>query len=224
MSRPGHDDPAAPLDPLKLASLLLLYPTRELRAALASLDDRDLRGLRKSRRSVAALLEWYAATPIAEVCRAYTETFDFTKQRSLHLSYHLHGDRRQRGISLLRLKQAYEAAGYELSSSELPDYLPLMLEFAALAPAAGRELLGEHVIAIELVRAGLRQEDNVFAAALDLVAEQVPGLNSRQLAKLRRLAASGPPTEEVGLEPFAPPEVMGDGEGGMPLPMVGGRP
>ena len=215
---------AEPVGPLKLASLLLQYPSPELGEAVATVDERDLRGLRRSRRGVAALLEWYAAAPLGELCRIYTETFDFSKQRTLHLSYHVHGDRRQRGIALLRLKQAYEAAGLELSSGELPDYLPLMLEFADLVPAAGRELLSEHAVSIELVRASLRRDSNVYAGALDLVSEQLPGLSKRELTKLRRLAASGPPSEEVGLEPFAPPEVMGDGVEGTPLPLIGGRP
>lgn len=218
-------DPAAPLSPCKLGSLLLQYPSPELQSALGSVGDRDLAALRRSRPAVRGLLEWYASASPADLCGAYSETFDFSKARSLHLTYHLHGDRRQRGIALLRLKQSYEAAGWELGSSELPDHLPLMLEFAALVPAAGSELLGEHSIPIALIRAALHKDDNVFAPALDLVAEQLPGLSARQVAKLRRLAASGPPTEQVGLEPFAPPEIMGDGgDGGMPLPMVGGRP
>lgn len=211
-----------PVDSLKLASLLLQYPTPELRAALAAVEERDLRGLRRSRKGVRGLLERYASATVEELDRAYVETFDFSKQRSLHLTYHLHGDRRQRGIALLRLKQAYEAAGLELSSGELPDYLPLMLEFAALHPGPGRELLGEHAVSIELVRASLRRDSNAYAPALDLVSEQLPGLSRRELARLRRLAASGPPSEEVGLEPFAPPEVMGDGPGAPPLPLVGG--
>ena len=219
------------LDPYKLASLLLQYPTAELREALASVEREDLRGLRRSRSAVARLLELYATASTGELDRLYTETFDFSKQRSLHLTYHLHGDSRQRGIALLRLKQAYEAAGFELSSAELPDYLPLMLEFAVLAPAAGRELVAQHAVSIELVRASLRRDDNPSAGAFDLVAERLPGLSRRELAKLRRLAAEGPPTEQVGLEPFAPPEVMGGGEGlpampGMPSgpqPLVGGR-
>lgn len=215
---------AAPIEPLKLASLLLQYPNPEMRDALATLGERDLRSLRGDRRQVGRLLGWYATTPIGELCRIYTETFDFSKQRTLHLTYHLHGDRRQRGIALLRLKQAYEAAGLELGSSELPDYLPLMLEFAALVPDAGRALLNEHAISIELIRASLRRDSNPYAPALDLVSGQLPGLTSRQLGRLRRLAASGPPSEEVGLEPFAPPEVMGDAEGGMPRPLIGGRP
>ena len=218
-----------PVDPLKLASLLLLYPTPELRAALAAVEPRDLAGLRRSRAAVEALLEHYATASTGELDRLYTETFDFSKQRSLHLSYHLHGDSRQRGIALLRLKQAYEAAGFEFIGSELPDYLPLMLEFATLAPDAGRELLAQHAVSIELVRASLRRDGNLYAGALDLVVERLPGLSRRELAKLRRLAAEGPPTETVGLEPFAPPEVMGadpDPSGGMPVlpqPLVGGR-
>jgi len=220
-----------PVDPLKLASLLLQYPTAELREALAAVDERDLSGLRRSRTAVSALLEHYATASPGEFDRLYAETFDFSKQRSLHLTYHLHGDSRQRGIALLRLKQAYEAAGFEFTTSELPDYLPLMLEFADLAPDAGRELLAQHGVSIELIRASLRRDGNPYAGALDLVAEQLPGLSRRELAKLRRLAAEGPPTEQVGLEPFAPPEVMGSdpaAAGGMPpvqpKPLIGGRP
>jgi nitrate reductase delta subunit len=217
------------IDPLKLASLLLQYPTPELRAALAGIEPRDLEALRRSRAAVAALLEHYTTASTGELDRLYTETFDFSKQRSLHLTYHLHGDSRQRGIALLRLKQAYEAAGFEFVTSELPDYLPLMLEFAALAPDAGRELLAQHAVSIELIRASLRRDANPYAGALDLVAERLPGLSRRELAKLRRLAAEGPPTEQVGLEPFAPPEVMGadpqavDRMPTLPKPLVGGR-
>lgn len=219
-----------PIDSFKLASLLLQYPTPELRAALAGVEPRDLEGLRRSRGAVAALLDRYATAPSGELDRLYTETFDFSKQRSLHLTYHLHGDSRQRGIALLRLKQGYEAAGLEFTTAELPDYLPLMCEFAALVPDAGRELLAQHAVSIELIRASLRRDANPYAGALDLVAERLPGLSRRELAKLRRLAAEGPPTEQVGLEPFAPPEVMGEGPeagGGIPAlpePLVGGRP
>lgn len=220
---------SAAIDPFKLASLLLQYPTPELRAALADVEPRDLAGLHRSREAVEALLEHCAAASTGGLDRLYTETFDFSKQRSLHLTYHLHGDSRQRGMALLRLKQAYEAAGFEFVTSELPDYLPLMLEFAALAPDAGRELLAQHAISIELIRASLRRDANPYAGALDLVAERLPGLSRRELAKLRRLAAEGPPTEQVGLEPFAPPEVMGaDPQAAeltptLPQPLVGGR-
>lgn len=215
---------AEPIHPLKLVSLLLQYPSAELREGLSALERSDLEALGRCRGPVEQLLERYRAEPLEETQRRYVETFDFSKQRALYLTYHLHGDRRQRGIALLRLKQAYAAAGFELSSSELPDFLPLMLEFAALASDdAGRDLLEEHRVAIELVRAALHESRSPYAALLDVVAERLPGLTRRQVAKLKRLAAEGPPSEEVGLEPFGPPEMMPDA--GEPAePLIGGRP
>lgn len=200
-----------PVPAAKLASLLLSYPDEPVRAALGAVEERDLRRLGRERRGVERLLAHYAATPASELCRSYAQTFDFSKPRSLHLTYHVHGDSRARGMALLRLKQAYDAAGFDLVADELPDFLPLMLEFAALVPKAGEELLAQHKVSIELVRASLDAERSPWAPALDLVAAMLPGMTAREVAKLRRLAASGPPTEEVGLEPFAPPEMLGAG-------------
>jgi nitrate reductase delta subunit len=122
----------------------------------------------------------------------------------------VHGDRRQRGVALLRLKQRYAAAaGLPLLDGELPDYLPVMLEFAALAPEdIGLAALAECREAIELVRAALHDAGSQYASLLDAVAAVLPRLSSAQAARVRRLAAEGPPSEQVGLEPFAPPEVM----------------
>ena len=130
-------------------------------------------------------------------------------------------------MALLRLRQAYAAAGYGVDEAELPDYLPLMLEFAALAPEPGQALLEQNRVSIELVRASLAREEDPYGALLELVAAELPGLTRRQISRVRRLAADGPPTEQVGLEPFAPPEVMPGAEGaGGPgaAPLVGGRP
>jgi nitrate reductase molybdenum cofactor assembly chaperone NarJ/NarW len=208
------------LHPLKLVSMLLLYPSAELQEAVQELRGDELGG--RATEGLGPFLDWYRATPLADLQASYVETFDFTKRNSLHLTYHLNGDRRQRGLALLRLKQAYAAAGLEVTPQELPDYLPLVLEFAALAPEPGRELLGEHRVAIELVRSSLRDQGSPWAPALDLVAHALPGLTRSQLSRLRRLAAEGPPTEEVGLEPFAPPEVMPQPGGPPAEPMVGG--
>jgi nitrate reductase delta subunit len=202
--------PAEPLHPLKLASVLLQYPDPDRREAAAAVRELDLEPA--SARQAERLHEfcgWYSTTQVADLQRLYVAAFDFTKHCSLHLTYHVHGDRRQRGMAMLRLKGAYRAAGFEPPGTELPDYLPLMLEFATVAPApAGRELLEEHRVAIELVRGGLRREDSRFLPLLDAVVEGMPRLGSQKIARIKRLAAEGPPHEEVGLEPFAPPEVM----------------
>jgi nitrate reductase molybdenum cofactor assembly chaperone NarJ/NarW len=187
---------------LKLLSLLLQYPTDELleaRAELAAAADGP----------IARFAQWWAGEPAQDLRRTYVETFDFTRRNSLYLTYHVHGDRRQRGVALLRLKQRYAAAGLELRDGELPDYLPVMLEFAALAPAdIGLAALAESRDAIELIRASLHEARSPYAVLLDELAALLPGLTGAQAARVRRLAAEGPPSEQVGLEPFAPPEVM----------------
>ena len=195
---------------LKLLSLLLQYPTDDLLAARAELA---VAGAGEGR-AVERFLDWWAREPARELQRAYVETFDFTRRNSLYLSYHVHGDRRQRGVALLRLKQRYAAAGLELLDGELPDYLPVMLEFAALAPPdVGLAALAESRDAVELVRASLHEAGSPYALLLDAIAELLPGLTGAQAARVRRLAAEGPPSEQVGLEPFAPPEVMPMGTG-----------
>ena len=195
---------------LKLLSLLLQYPADDL---LAGRDELAAAGSGEGR-AVERFLDWWAGEPARDLQRTYVETFDFTRRNSLYLTYHVHGDRRQRGVALLRLKQSYAAAGFELLDGELPDYLPVMLEFAALAPPdLGLAALVEARDALELVRTSLHEAGSPYALLLDAVADLLPGLTGAQAARVRRLAAEGPPSEQVGLEPFAPPEVMPMGTG-----------
>ena len=211
--------------PLKLVTLLLQYPSAELQAAAASTVEVDIAPARKGQAArLREFCAWYAAQPVGDLQRLYVEAFDFTKRCSLHLSYHVHGDRRQRGVAMLELKRAYREAGFAPPGDELPDFLPLMLEFAALAPnGAGEALLERHRVALELIGAGLKREGSPFAQLLDAVLANLGRLSAAKLARVRRLAAEGPPTEAVGLEPFAPPEVMPpDGDGAAARPLVGG--
>lgn len=216
---------AEQVHPFKLVSLLLQYPSEELREAAAAAAAVEIAPARRGQATrLREFSAWYAATPIGELRRLYVDAFDFTKQCSLHLTYHVHGDRRQRGMAMLQLKDSYRAAGFEPPGDELPDYLPLMLEFAALAPGgAGEGLLEDHRVSLELVAAGLRHDSSPFAPLVEVVLAGLGRLSSQKLARVRRLAAEGPPAEEVGLEPFAPPEVMPpDGAGDIARPMVGG--
>jgi nitrate reductase delta subunit len=146
---------------------------------------------------------------VDELERLYVEAFDFSKQCSLHLTYHVHGDRRQRGVAMLELKRAIRDAGFEPPGDELPDYLPLLLEVAALADGdAGVRLLEDQRVGLELVRRGLAGESSPFEEPVAIAMAGLGRLSAAKLARIRRLAADGPPAEEVGLEPFAPPEVM----------------
>jgi nitrate reductase delta subunit len=194
-----------------LCSLLLQYPDEEtlaaheeLRALVAELPGSP------AAESLARFLDWWESTNPIEIAQHYVETVDLHKRSGLYLTFYSDGDRRERGRALLRLKRLYRAAGLPLEGGgELPDYLPVMLEFAASAPGGrGEIVLREHRAALELVRLGLRDLDSPYAALLDAVCETVGAASAGERALARKLAKSGPPQELVGLEPFAPPEVM----------------
>jgi nitrate reductase delta subunit len=189
----------------RLLSLLLQYPDEELLAgraeleqALAALPEGEVRA------GVASFLASCDGVALGELRAGYVATFDFDRRASLHVTYHTHGDRRQRGIELVRLKRRFAAAGLVLADGELPDYLPALLEFAALAPEGeGAALLAEHRAALELVRSRLHEAGSRYASLLDALATTLPPLTRAQAERARRLAEEGPPMELVGLEPAA---------------------
>lgn len=203
--RPAGDSPLLH----RIASILLRYPEETVLArldevaaavpALADTADRD---------RLATVTGRLRALDTTEAAQAYVETFDHTRRRSLHLTYYRHGDTRARGIALLALKHVYRRADHEPPDTELPDFLPLILEFASLAPEPGRRVLLQCQSGLELLRQALRDRDDLYAPVLDAVCGRLPRPRGRDRDTLRRLAAEGPPGEQVGLEPFAPPEYL----------------
>jgi nitrate reductase molybdenum cofactor assembly chaperone NarJ/NarW len=199
----------APPELFQIASLLLRYPSAsalerdaEVGEAVAALPQRPRAPLERF------LAHRREASPL-DLEREYVETFDTRRRCTLNVSYYLYGDTRRRGVALLRLKRMYAAAGLVLDSDELPDHLPVMLEFAALAPPGyGEHVLQEHRVGIELLLLGLRGGGRPHADVIEVVSAALPRLGLSQSRAVRKLAAEGPPDEQVGLEPFAPPEVM----------------
>ena len=188
----------------KLASVLLQYPTRALFDGLDELDAAARSAPRAARGHLAAFLAWLRATPPHEVAQHYVETFDLRRRSALYLTYYRHGDTRRRGMALLAFKTAYRAAGLEPDGAELPDYLPVVLDFAAVAPG-GEDLLRRHRADLELLRRALHEAGTPYARVVDAVCAQLPRLGRRDLLRVRAAEQQGPPAEDVGLEPFAPP-------------------
>jgi nitrate reductase molybdenum cofactor assembly chaperone NarJ/NarW len=184
-------------------SLLLQYPVPETARSARDLAAELERARGAPAAAVRAFAEGLEGVPLAELQRRYVETFDFDAGSSLHLTYHLYGDQRRRGPALIELKQRYAECGLHLEEGgELPDYLPVVLEFAELAPRGeGARLLAELREPLELVRSRLRERESPYALLLDAVVAQLPRLTGRQEARVRDLAEEGPPTELVGLEP-----------------------
>jgi nitrate reductase molybdenum cofactor assembly chaperone NarJ/NarW len=194
----------------KLCSLALCYPDQELLDARTQLSSAvaDLSPT-PARTALERFCGWWEHEDPLALQQHYVTTFDLHKRCGLYLTFYGEGDRRERGVSLLRLKRLYRAAGLPLEGSELPDYLPAMLEFAAAAPPGhGQGVLREHRAALELVRLSLRERETPYAHVLDAVCLTVGDISAADRARTIKLAASGPPQELVGLEPFAPPEVM----------------
>lgn len=209
MRRP-HPSPAAA--PWALLSFLLRYPGPEVAGARDELAA-EVSALPEGPVRIALgrfLAGWRG--PATELAATYVETFDLRRRASLHLTYYAHGDTRERGMALLRLKKLYRAAGLPMESAELPDHLTVMLAFAALAPAGhGEALLAEHRPAIELLRLSLHDLDSPYAHVLDAVAALLAPLSAGERSEVARLAREGPPEEAVGLEPYGPPEAMPTG-------------
>ncbi len=194
-----------------IASALLRYPDEELMAALPAIRQAALTERVPHAQRVTELIDAWLARELTDLQAEYVEVFDMGRKTSLYLSWHQYGDQRQRGLVLLKLKRIYQEHGLAPVEDELPDWLPMILQFAAVAPApVGVDLLEKWRAPIELVRRCLRDRDRSQVVLLDLVSATLPKLGSSVGAAVEKLLAEGPPTEEVGLEPFvnAMPEVL----------------
>ena len=235
MSR-KHPRPSLPEKQLAVAwqsaSLLLGYPDEQLLGQLdlirAASHDLPV-SLGEPIRQVVVHLE---STPLHAVQADYVETFDTRRRNSLFLTYFAHGDTRKRGVALLRFKQTYLRSGFVLDASpeaggELPDHLCVVLEFAAtIDQRLGWGLLLDHRAGLELLRMSLREAGSPWAGAVEAVCATLPPLRGDEREAVRRLAAEGPPEEEVGLTPYATPAfdpgpAAPVDSGPQPLPMPG---
>lgn len=203
------------------ASLLLAYPDERVaeRTALAARVAAAVPGPLGGplRRTITHL----DRTPLVDLQADYVATFDARRRHSLFLTYFAHGDTRRRGVALLRFKQTYLASGFRPVEDELPDHLCVVLEYAGTIDAdGGRRLLLDHRAGLEVLRLGLEDGGSPWAGAVAAVSATLPPLGADERAAIARLAADGPPQEEVGLEPYAVPG------GPVPLPtpvFPGGR-
>lgn len=194
---------------LQSASVCLRYPDEQVieqfqlvRAAVRTLPaDRP-------REQLTAFLDAAAATGPNRFAEHYVRIFDQRRRCCLYLTWWSDGETRRRGTSLATLKQRYRAAGMEPAGTELPDFLPAVLEYAATGDLAdGLALLQEHRPGLELLRLALIDAETLYAAVLEAVCALLPGPSPTDVAAAKALARSGPPREQVGLElaPFGGP-------------------
>ncbi|PRD41867.1 nitrate reductase molybdenum cofactor assembly chaperone [Phyllobacterium phragmitis] len=151
-------------------SALLTYPSAELCAAVPDIEaaitsQRHLPDTVVS--ELQPLLRELATLDLFELQERYVELFDRTRRLSLHLFEHVHGESRDRGQAMVDLASLYEKGGLELTANELPDYLPLFLEYLSTRPLEeARALLSETASILGELEARLRARNSIYAPVL----------------------------------------------------------
>lgn len=160
---------------LSACALLIGYPDASLRGLLPDLrvalhDEAALSASRLA--ELDALIDTLQQQPALDGEAAYVELFDRGRSTSLHLFEHVHGDSRDRGPAMIDLAQTYEKAGLFLSAGELPDYLPVVLEFASTQPPKeARAFLAEMAHILNALFTALVKRESRYASVVGALIE-----------------------------------------------------
>jgi nitrate reductase delta subunit len=171
----------------KVLSALLTYPTQELQAAadaMSEVVDHERALAPAWRTPLHDLIKEVATGDLYELQERYVNLFDRTRSLSLHLFEHVHGESRDRGQAMVDLKNLYEQYGLQIGAAELPDFLPMFLEFLSTRPRAEAASL-------------LSQPLHVLSA----MADRLDKRGSRYTAVLRALVALAAPAAEQAKAP-----------------------
>lgn len=154
----------------KALGALLDYPTAELQAAAGEVEQalREERAIPQAELDeVSAFIDRLRRSDIMDLQEQWVGLFDRSKRVALHLYEHSHGESRDRGQAMVNLALTYRMNGFELAASEMPDYLPLFLEFLSQVPEEpARRYLGQTIDIIEALRVRLEERDSPYAALL----------------------------------------------------------
>lgn len=172
--------PARPMSlTLRTLAALLGYPSKELGEAVPELRAALAQEGALSPSSTAALeplLADLSTRELFDLQADYSELFDSTRRLSLHLFEHVHGDGKDRGQAMSDLGLEYINHGLEMTSNELPDYIPLFLEFTAqLSPEEARDWLREPIEVLTVLAERLTERETPYAAVLGAVVELADG-------------------------------------------------
>lgn len=178
-------------------SALLDYPEAALIDALSEIEG-ALAASPCARASLSPLVDALKSRSLIESQETYVATFDRTPSQSLHMFEHVHGESRDRGPAMVDLLDEYRALGLEVTSNELPDYVPLFLEVLGLIdPAKAQSLLDEAIHVLNAIGERLAKNDSPYAGVFDVL---------RTLASVEPRALTQPPVRDMdeALEMFGP--------------------
>ncbi|MCC8998474.1 MAG: nitrate reductase molybdenum cofactor assembly chaperone [Candidatus Contendobacter sp.] len=184
---------------LKVLSALLSYPQPEMQAALGEMADVLAReNLLPAREysALLALMNRLASTPLMTLQEQYVASFDRGRALSLYLFEHVYGESRDRGQAMVNLLEAYRQHGFALNARELPDYIPLFLEYLAQRPGGeALDSLTDAMHVMTLIGARLTERGNDYHVVFDALAALVG--EPADIEDIRRQAATEGPDETV---------------------------
>jgi len=184
---------------LKVLSLLLSYPEAETLAALdemAAVIEQEKLLPKTYKKRVLALINSYRGADLLDLQEHYVALFDRGRYVSLHIFEHVHGESRDRGQAMVNLLQMYESHGFEMSTHELPDYIPLFLEFLSQQkPAEAIRLLQDAMPVLSLLGARLAERGSKFKAIFDAL-EGIAG-EPEGIKQIRQQASTETPDETI---------------------------
>ncbi|QNT78181.1 nitrate reductase molybdenum cofactor assembly chaperone [Entomobacter blattae] len=159
----------------RVLSILLSYPTKGMQAAqeemIAAIENEQLLSA-SSQQKITALIKQMANTNLYDLQEQYVELFDRSRELSLHLFEHIHGESKSRGQAMVSLSQLYEQYEVFNVTNELPDYLPLFLEFLSIAPQEKvKTTLVEPLAIFKALTERLEKRDSPYAVVLAALTE-----------------------------------------------------
>lgn len=153
---------------LRALAALLGYPSAELQESIGEIDQafgKEHALPRGDRRRLEPLLQSFRTEELLDLQSTYSELFDRSRAVSLHLFEHVHGDSRERGQAMIDLGEQYVAAGFFLDKSELPDFVPVFLEYASCLPAdEARDMLAQPAHVFAALAERLDKRGSAYAA------------------------------------------------------------
>ncbi|MDH5798969.1 MAG: nitrate reductase molybdenum cofactor assembly chaperone [Paracoccaceae bacterium] len=176
---------------LKALSLILSYPTRELQQAMPEISAvlaSDTRLTGSARRALRPLVEELSGCDIYDLEEQFVLLFDRSRTLSLNLFEHVHGESRDRGGAMVSLVETYREGGFDPVTSELPDHLPVLLEFLSTRPfAEAQDTLADAAHIFEALNARLVRRESPYGAVFASLL-QLAGVKADQDAVAEMLA------------------------------------
>ncbi|MFO7707265.1 MAG: nitrate reductase molybdenum cofactor assembly chaperone [Desulfobacterales bacterium] len=160
----------------KLLSVCLSYPDEALAAAAPELREAAA-GMKKRhlKKRFSAFVTHLSTAPLLSQQEHYTAVFDMRPEASLNLTYHLMGDREERGRALAGLLALYQRSGFEPAVNELPDFLPLMLEFLSVDPEAAKDPLVSRCLgAVPILLGRIAESPSIYAGLFEILVQMLP--------------------------------------------------